>query len=153
MKKVLDRKDVQKLSLRLRAEGKKIVFTNGCFDILHAGHVRYLRQARRLGDALIVGLNSDRSVSAIKPGRPINSEKNRAEVLAGLSSVDYVVVFSEKTPYNLIKAVKPDVLVKGGDWKKEEIIGSDIAKETCSLPFVKGISTTKIIEKIIRTKD
>jgi rfaE bifunctional protein nucleotidyltransferase chain/domain len=153
MKKILDRKGIQKLSSRLRAEGKKIVFTNGCFDILHAGHVRYLRQARRLGDVLIVGLNSDRSLSAIKPGRPINSEKNRAEVLAGLAAVDYVVVFSEKTPYTLIKALKPDILVKGGDWKKEDIIGSDIAKETFSLPFVKGISTTRIIEKIIRTRD
>jgi D-beta-D-heptose 7-phosphate kinase/D-beta-D-heptose 1-phosphate adenosyltransferase len=152
MKKILERKGIRKLSGRLKAEGKKIVFTNGCFDILHAGHVRYLRQAKKLGDVLIVGLNSDRSVSAIKPGRPINSEKNRAEVLAGLASVDYVVVFFEKTPYNLIKALKPDILVKGGDWKKEDIIGSDIAKETYSLPFVKGISTTKIIEKIIRTK-
>jgi len=151
MKKILDRKGIQKLSCRLRAEGKKIVFTNGCFDILHAGHVRYLKQARRLGDVLIVGLNADRSLSAIKPGRPINSEKNRAEVLAGLAAVDYVVVFSEKTPYSLIKALQPDILVKGGDWKKEDIIGSDIAKETLSLPFVKGISTTKIIEKIIRT--
>ena len=151
MKKILERRGINKISRRLRAEGRKIVFTNGCFDILHAGHVRYLRQARRLGDALIVGLNSDRSVSAIKPGRPINSEKNRAEVLAGLSVVDYVVVFSEKTPYNLIKALKPDILVKGGDWKKEDIIGSDIAKETYSLPFLKGISTTKILEKIIRT--
>jgi len=153
MKKILDRKGIQKLSCRLRAEGKKIVFTNGCFDILHAGHVRYLKQARRLGDVLIVGLNSDRSLSAIKPGRPINSEKNRAEVLAGLAAVDYIVVFSEKTPYNLIKTLQPDILVKGGDWKKEDIIGSDIAKETFSLPFVKGISTTKIIEKIIRTRD
>jgi len=151
MKKILDRKGIKKLSCRLRAEGKKIVFTNGCFDILHAGHVRYLKRARRLGDVLIVGLNSDRSVSAIKPGRPINSENNRAEVLAGLAAVDYVVVFSEKTPYNLIKALKPDILVKGGDWKKEDIIGSDIAKETLSLPFVKGISTTRTIEKIIRT--
>jgi len=153
MKKILEKKGIQKISRRLRAEGRKIVFTNGCFDILHAGHVRYLKQARRLGDVLIVGLNSDRSVSAIKPGRPINSEKNRAEVLSSLASVDYVVVFSEKTPYNLIKAVKPDVLVKGGDWKKEDIIGSDIAKETYSLPFVKGISSTKIIEKIIRTRE
>jgi D-beta-D-heptose 7-phosphate kinase/D-beta-D-heptose 1-phosphate adenosyltransferase len=153
MKKILVRKDIQKLSRRLRAEGRKIVFTNGCFDILHAGHVRYLKHARKLGDLLIVGINSDRSVSAIKPGRPINSEKNRAEVLAGLAAVDYVVVFSEKTPYNLIKTLKPDILVKGGDWKKEDIIGSDIAKETYSLPFVKGISTTRIIEKIIRTRD
>jgi rfaE bifunctional protein nucleotidyltransferase chain/domain len=151
VKKTLDRKAVKKIAARLRSEGRKIVFTNGCFDILHAGHVKYLKQARRLGDVLIVGLNSDRSVSAIKPGRPVNSEKNRAEVLAALAAVDYVVVFQEKTPYSLIKAVKPDILVKGGDWKKEEIIGSDIAKETYSLPYVKGISTTGIIKKIIRT--
>lgn len=151
MKKILDRKSVKKISAKLRAEGKKIVFTNGCFDILHAGHVRYLKQAGKLGDVLVVGLNSDRSVSAIKPGRPVNSEKHRAEVLAALAAVDYVVVFSEKTPYNLIKTLKPDILVKGGDWRKEDIIGSDIAKETYSLPFVKGISTTAIIEKIIRT--
>ncbi len=153
MKKILDRKDIKKMAARLRAERRKIVFTNGCFDILHAGHVRYLKQARKLGDVLIIGLNSDLSVSRIKPGRPINSEKNRAEVLAGLTVVDYVVVFCEKTPYNLIKAVKPDILVKGGDWREEDIIGSDIAKETRSLPFVKGVSTTRIIEKIIRTKD
>ena len=151
MKKILDRKDLKKISARLRAEGKKIVFTNGCFDILHVGHIRYLKQARRLGDVLIVGLNSDKSVSAIKPGRPLNSEKNRAEVLAALTVVDYVVIFSEKTPYNLIKALKPDTLVKGGDWKKEDIVGSDIAKDTYSLPFVKGVSTTGTIEKIIRT--
>ncbi|RPI37783.1 MAG: D-glycero-beta-D-manno-heptose 1-phosphate adenylyltransferase [Nitrospiraceae bacterium] len=151
MKKILDRKSVKKISAKLRAEGKKIVFTNGCFDILHAGHVRYLKQAGKLGDVLVVGLNSDRSVSAIKPGRPVNSEKHRAEVLAALAAVDYVVVFSEKTPYNLIKTLKPDILVKGGDWRKEDIIGSDIAKETYSLPFLKGISTTAIIEKIIRT--
>ena len=153
MKKILDREAIKKMGARLRADGRKIVFTNGCFDILHVGHVKYLKQARRLGDVLIVGLNSDRSVSAIKPGRPVNSEKNRAEVLAALAAVDYVVVFREKTPYSLIKALKPDILVKGGDWKKEEIIGSDIAKETYSLPFVKGISTTKIIEKIIRTRN
>jgi len=150
MKKVIDRKDIKKISVKLRAERRKIVFTNGCFDILHIGHVRYLQHAKRLGDVLIIGLNSDRSVAGIKPGRPVNSEKNRAEVLAALAVVDYVVVFPEKTPYNLIKAVKPDILVKGGDWKKEEIIGSDIAKETYSLPYVKGISTTGIIEKIIR---
>ena len=150
MKKVIDRKGIKKISVKLRAERRKIVFTNGCFDILHIGHVRYLQHAKRLGDVLIIGLNSDRSVAGIKPGRPVNSEKNRAEVLAALAVVDYVVVFPEKTPYNLIKAVKPDILVKGGDWKKEEIIGSDVAKETYSLPYVKGISTTGIIEKIIR---
>jgi len=141
------------MAARLRAEGRKIVFTNGCFDILHVGHVKYLKQARRLGDVLIVGLNSDRSVSAIKPGRPLNPEKNRAEVLAALTAVDYVVVFHETTPYSLIKVVKPDILVKGGDWKKEEIIGSDIAKETYSLPYIKGVSTTGIIEKILSMRD
>lgn len=151
MKKVQDRQAVKKICDRLRKEGKKIVFTNGCFDILHAGHVRYLKQAKKLGDVLIIGLNSDVSVAGIKPGRPVNAEKNRAEVLAGLASVDYVVIFREKTPYNLIKAVRPDLLVKGGDWKIEEIIGSDIAKETLSLPFVKGFSTTRIIEKILQS--
>jgi len=151
MKKVQDRQALKKICDRLRKDGKKIVFTNGCFDILHAGHVRYLKQAKKLGDVLIIGLNSDASVSGIKPGRPINSEKNRAEVLSGLASVDYVVIFKEKTPYNLIKAVIPDVLVKGGDWQPQEIIGSDIAKETFSLPFVKGLSTTRIIEKILQS--
>ncbi len=151
MKKLQDRQSIKRICDRLRKDGKTIVFTNGCFDILHAGHVRYLKQARRLGDVLVIGLNSDTSVSGIKPGRPINTEKNRAAVLAGLASVDYVVIFREKTPYNLIKAVRPDLLVKGGDWKPEEIIGSDIAKKTLSLPFVKGLSTTRIIEKILQS--
>lgn len=128
-----------------------MVFTNGCFDLLHAGHVRYLNKAKRLGDVLIVGLNSDRSVSGLKPGRPVNSQKSRAEVLAALAAVDYVVIFGEKTPYNLIRAVMPDLLVKGGDWKKEEIVGSDIAKRTLSLPYRKGFSTTRIIEKILKS--
>lgn len=150
MKKLKDRRELRNICRRLRAEGRRIVFTNGCFDILHAGHVRYLEKARRLGDVLVVGLNSDRSVSAIKPGRPINGEGNRAAVLAGLQSVDYVAIFDEKTPYNLIKALRPDVLVKGGDWKKEEIVGSDLVAETHSLPFVKGFSTTGIIRKILR---
>lgn len=151
MKKIQDRQNMKKICDRFRKEGKKIVFTNGCFDILHAGHVRYLKQAKKLGDVLVIGLNSDASVSGLKPGRPVNTEKNRAEVLSGLASVDYVVIFCEKTPYHLIKAVRPDVLVKGGDWKPEEIIGSDIAKKTLSLPFVKGLSTTRIIEKILKS--
>lgn len=151
MKKIQDRQNMKKICNGLRKEGIKIVFTNGCFDILHAGHVRYLKQARKLGDVLVIGLNSDTSVSGLKPGRPLNSEKNRAEVLSGLASVDYVVIFNEKTPYNLIKAVRPDVLVKGGDWKPQDIIGSDIAKETRSLPYVKGLSTTRIIEKILKS--
>jgi len=151
MGKICDRQTIRKISARLRKEGKKIVFTNGCFDLLHAGHVRYLNRAKKLGDVLIVGLNADSSVAGLKPGRPVNSEKHRAEVLAGLAAVDYIVLFSEKTPYNLIKTVRPDILVKGGDWKKEDIVGSDIAKETRSLAYVKGLSTTKTIEKILRS--
>jgi rfaE bifunctional protein nucleotidyltransferase chain/domain len=151
MKKVIERSKLKDICSRLAGQGKKIVFTNGCFDILHKGHVRYLRQARKLGDVLIVGLNSDRSVASIKPGRPVNSERDRAEVLSALCMVDYVTIFDERTPYRLIRSLRPDVLVKGGDWKKEEIVGSDIAKDTYSLPYVKGISTTGIIEKIIKT--
>jgi D-beta-D-heptose 7-phosphate kinase/D-beta-D-heptose 1-phosphate adenosyltransferase len=150
MKKVQDKKTMIKLCEKLKADGKRIVFTNGCFDLLHAGHVRYLKQAKRFGDILIVGLNSDRSVSILKKGRPINPEKRRAEVLSALYMIDYITIFDEKTPYNLIKALKPDMLVKGGDWKKEDIIGSDIAKETYILPYLKEISTTGIIAKIIR---
>ena len=133
---------------KLRKDGRKIVFTNGCFDLIHIGHVRYLREAKALGDVLIVGLNSDRSVSSIKPGRPVTPQDHRAEILASLTMVDYVVFFDEETPYELIKLIQPDILVKGGDWKKEEIVGSDIAKETLSLPYVQGVSTTGIIERI-----
>jgi rfaE bifunctional protein nucleotidyltransferase chain/domain len=133
---------------KLKTEGKKLVFTNGCFDIIHAGHIRYLKEAKALGDILIVGLNSDKSVSAIKPGRPVNPQDQRAEVLSSLEMVDYVTLFDEETPYALIKLLQPDILVKGGDWKKEDIVGSDIAKETYSLPYIQGISTTEIIERI-----
>ena len=133
---------------KLKTEGKKLVFTNGCFDIIHAGHVRYLKEAKALGDVLVVGLNSDKSVSAIKPGRPVNPQDQRAEVLSSLEMVDYVTLFDEETPYALIKLLQPDILVKGGDWKKEDIVGSDIAKETFSLPYIRGISTTEIIERI-----
>ena len=133
---------------QLKTEGKKLVFTNGCFDIIHAGHVRYLKEAKALGDILIVGLNSDTSVSAIKPGRPVNPQDQRAEVLSSLEMVDYVTLFDEETPYALIKLLQPDILVKGGDWKKADIVGSDIAKETFSLPYIEGISTTEIIERI-----
>ncbi len=133
---------------KLREGGRKIVFTNGCFDLIHIGHVRYLREAKALGDVLIVGLNSDRSVSAIKPGRPVTPQDQRAEVLASLEMVDYVVLFDEETPYELIRLIQPDILVKGGDWEKEEIVGSDIAKETYSLPYVEGVSTTGLIERM-----
>ena len=133
---------------KLRAAGKRLVFTNGCFDILHVGHVKYLRSARELGDVLMVALNTDQSVSRIKPGRPVIPEGQRAEMVASLEMVDYVTLFDEDTPYELIKLLGPDVLVKGGDWKREEIVGSDIVPETYSLPYIEGVSTTEIMEKI-----
>jgi rfaE bifunctional protein nucleotidyltransferase chain/domain len=147
-RKIIDRRNLNNAVKKIKNNGRKIVFTNGCFDIIHVGHIRYLKEAKNLGDVLIIGLNSDRSVSAIKPGRPVNPQDQRAEVLASLEMVDYVVLFDEETPYELIRLIRPDVLVKGGDWKKEDIVGSDIAKETLSLPYIKGISTTGIIEKI-----
>lgn len=147
--KILPRDELRKVVARLKSEGKKIVFTNGCFDLLHVGHARYLKEARKLGDVLIIGLNSDASVRRLKPQRPINEESHRAEVLASLEAVDYVTLFSEDTPYELIKSIRPDVLVKGGDWKKEDIVGSDIVPEVHSLPYIAGMSTTGIIEKIL----
>lgn len=137
----------------LRGKNKKIVFTNGCFDLLHVGHVRYLARARSLGDALVVGLNADRSVRKLKgPGRPLTPQRERAEILASLAAVDFVTIFSESTPEKLIRAVKPDILVKGGDWKKEDIVGSGFV-ESCggkamSLAYVPGKSTTRLIKKI-----
>jgi rfaE bifunctional protein nucleotidyltransferase chain/domain len=150
MKKILNWRELKAVVDSLRADGKRIVFTNGCFDIIHIGHVRYLKEAKALGDVLVVGLNSDSSVSKIKPKRPINPQDHRAEVLSSLEMVDYVILFNEDTPYELIKLLQPDVLVKGGDWKKEDIVGSDIAKETRSLPYIKGISTSEMIKKIKR---
>ena len=145
--KTLD--EITLLSTELKARGKKIIFTNGCFDILHAGHVRYLETAKSYGDILILGLNSDRSVKALKgEGRPINIQLDRAYILAALEAVDYVVVFDEDTPYELIKAIKPHVLVKGGDYEGKEVIGQDIADELKLVQFVDGKSTTKTIEKI-----
>ncbi len=127
---------------------KKIIFTNGCFDILHAGHVKYLEKAKSFGDMLIVGLNSDESVRRLKgESRPINISEDRAYVLSSLESVSFVVEFCEDTPYDLISAIRPAVLVKGGDYEGKEVIGSDIAKEVRLVDFVDGKSTTKIIEK------
>ena len=141
--------EIASLSKELRARGKKIIFTNGCFDILHIGHVRYLETAKSYGDILILGLNSDRSVTSIKgKGRPINIQLDRAYILAALEAVDYVVVFDEDTPYDLIKAVKPDVLVKGSDYEGKKVVGQDIADELKLVQFVDGKSTTKTIEKI-----
>lgn len=142
----------------LKEAGKKIVFTNGCFDILHYGHVMYLDQAKSCGDVLIVGLNSDDSVSRLKgPSRPVNGQFERAIVLCALEAVDYVVLFQEDTPYELISLIVPDILVKGGDWKADQIVGSDIVLknggQVKSLLFQDGYSTTNIIEKINEEKD
>ena len=131
---------------------KKIVFTNGCFDILHRGHVSYLAEARKLGDLLLIGVNADSSVKRLKgPSRPINSDKDRAFVLLGLKSVDAVEIFEEDTPLELIKLIRPSVLVKGGDWKLDQIVGaSEVLSwggQVLSLDFVDGFSTTKIIER------
>lgn len=139
----------------LRRAKKKIVFTNGCFDIIHSGHINYLSRAKEMGDILIIGLNSDDSVRRLKGDkRPINNVNDRATVLDALEMIDYIVIFDEDTPYNLIKHIKPDVLVKGGDWVEEEIVGSDIVKAyggvVESLPFYEGYSTTGTIEKLIR---
>ncbi|MFT4967974.1 MAG: D-beta-D-heptose 7-phosphate kinase/D-beta-D-heptose 1-phosphate adenosyltransferase [Candidatus Deianiraeaceae bacterium] len=132
----------------LKNLNKKIVFTNGCFDIIHAGHIKYLREAKKLGDILVVGINSDESIKALKgDDRPINSLNARMEVMSSLEFVDYIISFSEETPINLIKEIKPEVLVKGGDYKIENIVGNGVAKETIVIPFVDGFSTTGIINK------
>lgn len=139
-----------------RAAGKKIVFTNGCFDILHPGHVDYLSQARDLGDFLVLGLNTDNSVKRLNkaPNRPINNEQTRALVLAGLACIDLIVLFDEETPYELIKFLQPNVLVKGDDYQVEKIVGYDVVKanggEVITIPFLEGYSTTKLIEKILK---
>lgn len=148
MGKILDWNELKRALDHAKVEGKRIVFTNGCFDIIHIGHIRYLEEAKRFGDILVVAVNADNSVSRIKYGRPVMPDSQRAEVVAHLDMVDYVTLFDEDTPYNLIKFLLPDVLVKGGDWKKEEIVGSDIVPETYSLPYIKGISTTEIIKRI-----
>ncbi len=150
--KIIDIANIRGIISNLKKEGKKIVFTNGCFDLIHVGHVRYLAEAKELGDILVIGLNADASVSRIKPGRPVTPEDQRAEVLSSLQVVNYVVLFSEDTPYELIKEVQPDVLVKGADWNIKDIVGNDIAKETRTIQFIDGISTTQIIEKIQNLK-
>ena len=154
---IVARDEVGAHAQRLRGEGRRVVFTNGVFDLLHPGHVRYLRQARLLGDALVVGVNSDRSVRSNKgDGRPINGEAERAEVLAALDVVDAVVVFDEETPHDVIAAVQPDVLVKGADWPEDGIVGRDIVEArggvVVRVPVEPGHSTSSIIEKIRRAR-
>lgn len=150
--KIIDDNSLEERLKLWRKEGKTIVFSNGCFDILHRGHVEYLSKAADLGDKLIIGLNTDNSVKRLKgPSRPVNDEKARAVVLAGLEFVDVVVFFEEDTPYNLIKSVQPDVLVKGNDYKAEDIVGYDIVTakggKVETIELVDGFSTTKILEK------
>ena len=141
--------EIKTLSSKLHNQGKKIVFTNGCFDILHVGHVKYLEVAKSYGDVLILGLNADSSVKKLKgPTRPINTQDDRAYILASLESVDYVVIFEEETPYELIKLIKPHVLVKGGDYEGKEVVGQDIADELKLVQFVDGKSTTNTIKRI-----
>ena len=150
---ILDRDELLRTRERLRAEGRRLVFTNGCFDILHVGHVRYLGEARRLGDALLVAVNSDHSVRALKgEGRPVMNESERAELLAALAAVDFVTVFDAESPRSLIAQLLPDVLVKGGDYALDEIHGREEVEaaggRVVALPFIEGASTTSIVEKI-----
>jgi D-glycero-beta-D-manno-heptose 1-phosphate adenylyltransferase len=156
VEKILEREELKQRLDRLRGEGKTIVFTNGCFDILHVGHARYLREAKKLGDVLVLALNSDSSVTSIKgEKRPLIPEGERAEMVASLQVVDYVTLFSEATPYELIAYLDPDVLVKGGDWKEEEVVGRETVMKrggrVVIIPEVKGSSTTNIVDKILRT--
>ena len=140
---------IEQLANNLHLKGKKIVFTNGCFDILHVGHVKYLEEAKSYGDVLILGLNADSSVRKLKgPTRPVNTQDDRAYILASLESVDYVVIFEEETPYDLIKLIKPQILVKGGDYEGKEVVGQDIANELKLVKFVDGKSTTNTIKRI-----
>jgi D-beta-D-heptose 7-phosphate kinase/D-beta-D-heptose 1-phosphate adenosyltransferase len=137
----------------LRRQGKTIAFTNGCFDLMHIGHVQYLEDAGRGNRVLIVGLNSDSSTKRIKgPDRPIVGQKSRAAVLAALESVDFVVIFNEDTPYKTIAAIKPDILIKGADWKGKFVVGQDLVKKVEFIKYIKGFSTTNIIEKIIKSE-
>ena len=155
LSKIVTLKDLVQKVGDFRKSGKRVVFTNGCFDILHVGHVRYLAAARSEGDILVVGLNSDESVRSIKGGkRPIVCQDQRAEVLAGLWCVDYIVLFDDPDPLKLIQTIKPDVLVKGDDWPEENIIGADFVKakggQVVRVSVVPDISTSRIIQKIVK---
>jgi len=155
MSKITPRNELKATVDRLKREGKKVVFTNGCFDILHAGHTRYLREARKMGDTLILALNSDSSVRSLKgPMRPIVPEAERAEVVASLDSVDYVTVFDELTPLELIEFLRPDVIVKGGDWAEKDIVGAETVRKwggrVAIMPEIEGASTTNIIDKVLQ---
>lgn len=153
--KVLERVVLEKELAKIR-KGKKVVFTNGCFDLLHVGHVKYLQEAKALGDYLVVALNSDASVKKLKgEARPVQSEADRADIMAALGCVDFTTIFGEETPEALIRLLKPDVLVKGGDWKVENIVGGSFVQSyggsVRSLPFIPGRSTSKIIERVLNS--
>ena len=155
MQKVLDFPHLLEEVRSLKRNGHTIVFTNGCFDLLHPGHIAYLQAARQMGDALIVGLNSDRSVKELKgAARPILTEVERAFILSGLESVSYITIFDESTPLNLIRSILPDVLVKGGDWGLSEIVGrkevEDAGGKVVALPYEAGYSTSQIVERILK---
>ena len=154
--KILTREQLPATVASWRAQGRKVVFTNGCFDLLHLGHVDYLEQARHLGGALVVGLNTDASVSGLKPGRPIQDEEARARILAALAFVDAVVLFGEPTPLALIELVQPDILVKGDDYSPESIVGYDVVMarggQVLTVPLVAGYSTSRIVAHIIATQ-
>ena len=153
--KIKERKELLRIVKNLKARGKRIVFTNGCFDLLHLGHVRYLEKAKSLGDVLVVGVNSDSSVRRLKGSkRPILSEKERTQILAGLGCVDYITIFNEADPLKLITSLRPNLLVKGGDWAKEQIVGREVVErsggELVIIPFVKGASTSNVIDIILK---
>ncbi len=153
MNKILERGALRNKLEVLRKKGKKIAFTNGCFDILHVGHVRYLREAKKTADVLVLALNSDSSVRSIKgEKRPLINEKERAEILAALEFINFVTIFEESTPLELIKYLKPDILIKGGDWPEEKVVGREEIKKwggrVVIIPEVEGKSTTNIVEKI-----
>lgn len=155
MEKVLAREDLPVRVNGLRQRGLRIVFTNGCFDILHPGHLSYLQKARSLGDVLIVGINSDRSVKELKGNlRPIFDQEERCELLSGLESVNFITIFDESTPRDLIKVILPDVLVKGGDWSLEQIVGREEVEASggrvVSLPYEEGYSSSAIIQRILK---
>ena len=153
--KIKKREPLLKIVEDLKAKRKRIVFTNGCFDLLHVGHVRYLERAKALGEILVVGVNSDDSVRQLKgQDRPILPQEERAEILSGLGCVDYVIVFDESTPLKLISSLQPHILVKGGDWTKETTVGREVVEglggEVVILPFVEGTSTSNLIETILK---
>jgi len=153
--KIKNSRQLKQISSKLRKQKKKIVFTNGCFDLLHLGHIKYLEDAKKRGDVLVVAVNSDASVRRIKgEKRPLVNQNDRLKIIAALASVDYVLLFNEDTPLEVIRQIKPHILVKGADWKNKSIIGSDFVKSyggrVCTIKFIKNHSTTSLIKKIVK---